>query len=120
VELGHLADDLVKRRIDESVELDLHHRAVAAVGEAHGGANDGRFGQGRIHHPVRAEVLLQPVGYPEHTAEGADVLPHQHDFGIVLEGFAQARVDRAGKGHLGHQRAPSSEAAPAGSPKVAR
>jgi hypothetical protein len=120
VELGHLAHDLVEGRIDEAVELDLHHGAVPAVGEADGGAHDGRLGQRGVHHAVGAEVFLQAVGHPENTAEGADVLAHEDNFGIVFEGFAQAGINGAGKGHLGHQRAPSSEVAPAGSPKEAR
>src|SRR3954447_16110169 len=38
---GDLADDLVERRVDDPVELDLADRAVAAVGETDGGAEDG-------------------------------------------------------------------------------
>ena len=75
---------------------------------------------GRVHDAVLAEVLLQPVRDPEDAAEGADVLAHQDHLGIVFEGLAQARIDGSGKGHLRHQRAPSSDVASAGSPKEAR
>ncbi|MCY1227402.1 hypothetical protein D9M72_396680 [compost metagenome] len=120
VELGHLGHDLVEGRIDEPVELDFHHRPVAAVGQADGGAHDAGLGERGVHNTVLAEVLLQAVGHAEDAAERADVLPHQDDLGVVFKGFAEAGVDCPGKGHLRHQRAPSSELAAAGSPKDAR
>ena len=61
-----------------------------------------------VDDPVLAEVFLQAVGHPEDAAERANVLAHQNHFGIVFEGLAQAGVDGAGEGQLGHQRAPSS------------
>ena len=56
VHLGDLGDDLVEGRVDEPVELDLHHRAVAAVGQPDGGAHDPGFGQRSVHHPLGPEL----------------------------------------------------------------
>ena len=91
VHLGDLADDLVERRVDEAVELDLDDRPVAAQGQADRGADDAGLGQRGVDDPLLAEVLLQAVGDPEDAAELADVLAHEEDLGVVLHGRAQAR-----------------------------
>ncbi len=90
VHLRHLGDDLVVRRVDEAVELDLADRPVAADRQADRGADDAGLGQRGVDHPVLAEVLLQAVGDPEDAAELADVLAHDDDLGVVLQGAAQA------------------------------
>ena len=78
-----------------------HDRPVAAEGEADGGADDAGLGERGVHDAVVAEVALQPVGDPEHSAERADVLAHEHDLGVVLERAPQPGVDRLGQGrHL--------------------
>src|ERR1700722_13452172 len=106
--LGELADDLVRRRVHESVELDLADRPVAAQRQADRGADDPGLRERRVHHAVLAEVFLQPVRHPEDAAEPADVLAHDHDLGVVLEGPAQPLVQRARESDLGHRSAPSS------------
>ena len=63
-----------------------HHRAVAAVCQADGGAHDAGLGERGVHDAVLPKVLLQPVGDAEDAAEGADVLAHQDHLGIVFEG----------------------------------
>ena len=93
VQLRDLADDLVEGRVDEAVELDLHDRPVPAEGEADGGAHDARLGERRVDHPVRAELVEQPVGDAEDAAELADVLPHDHDLGVIRHGAAESFVD---------------------------
>ena len=90
VHLGELADDLVERRVDEAVELDLADRPVAAQRQADRGADDAGLGERGVDDPVLAEVLLQAVGDPEDAAELADVLAHDEDLGVVLHGLAQA------------------------------
>src|SRR6266568_8870532 len=88
VDLGDLGHDLVEGRIDESVELDLAHRAVTAQRHAESRSDDARFGQRGVDDAVVAEILLQRVGDPEYAAEAADVLAHQQDLRIVLQGPA--------------------------------
>jgi hypothetical protein len=108
VHLGKLADDLVGGREDEAVELDLADRAVAAQREPDRGADDAGFGERGIHHPVLAEVLLQPVGDPEHAAEPADVLAHDHGFGVVFQCPAQSLVERLREREPRHRAASSN------------
>ncbi len=108
--LGDLGHDLVERRVDEPVELDLDDRAVAAHRQADRGAEDPALGQRGIDHAGFAEVLLQPVGHAEDPTELADVLPHQQHLRVRLESAAQRRVDRLGHGHDGHQRPPPTAA----------
>ncbi len=108
VQLGDLADDLVVRGVDEAVELDLEHRAVAAHRQADRGAEDALLRQRRVDDPALAEVLLQPVGDAEDAAESADVLTHDHDLLVGLHGRAQSGVQAFGEGHLGHAGVPSA------------
>src|SRR5690606_13073646 len=106
-QLRDLTNDLVVRRVDEAVELDLTHRAVAAQRKADRGADDAGLGERRVDHPVFAEVLLQPVGDPEDAAELADVLAHQDDLVVGLHGRPHAIGERLGQRDLGHRAAPS-------------
>jgi hypothetical protein len=101
--LGDLTDDVVERRIDEAVELDLDNRAVAAQRHADRGADDAGLGERGVDDAGLAEVLLQAVGHPEDTAQLADVLAHEDDLGVALHGDAQAGVDALGNGHRRHQ-----------------
>src|SRR5262249_36949749 len=66
--------------------------------------DDARLGERRVDHAVLAEVLLQPVGDPEHAAQLAYVLAHDEDLRVALHGPSQAGVDRLSEGeHLGHR-----------------
>ena len=105
--LGQLADDLVERRVHEAVELDLADRPVAAQREPDRGAHDAGLGQRGVDDAALAEVLLQPVGDPEHAAELAHVLTHDEHLGVVVERLAQAGVERLGQGQHGHREASS-------------
>src|SRR5215207_4004107 len=111
-----LADDLIERRVDEPVELDLAHWAVAAQRHAHGSADDAGFGKRRIDHPMFAEVLLQAFGNSEDPTELADVLASDHDFRIGFQRSAQARIERLRHGHHGHQTPPESAGSTCSSP----
>jgi hypothetical protein len=112
VHLRELADDLVVRRVDEAVELDLAHRPVAAHRQADRGADDGRLRERGVHDAVLAEVLLQAVGDAEDAAELADVLAHHEDLRVVLHRAAQRLVERLGHGHDRHQCTAPSDAKP--------
>jgi hypothetical protein len=105
VHLRHLRHDLVVRGVDEAVELDLADRPVAADGQTDSGADDAGLGQRGVDHPLVAEVLLEPVGDPEDAAELADVLAHDDDLGVGLQGAAQAGVEGLAEGERlrGHQ-----------------
>ena len=98
--LRDLADDLVVRRVDEAVELDLDHRPVAAQRHADRGADDAGLRERAVDDAVLAEVLLQAVGDPEDAAELADVLAHDQDLGVVLHRLAQAHVEALGERDL--------------------
>jgi hypothetical protein len=107
---GHLGDDLIEGGVDEAVELDLTHRAVPPHGQADGRTDDARLGQRRIDDAAVTEVALQPLGDAEHSAELADVLPHQDDLGVALHGLAQAGVQRLAQGHGRHHESSSNPA----------
>jgi hypothetical protein len=108
MDLGQLADDLVVRRVDEAVELDLADRPVAADGQADRGPDDPGLGERGVEDAVLAEVLLQAVGDAEDTTQLADVLAHEDDLRVLLHGRAQALVDGLGHRELSHQECPPS------------
>jgi hypothetical protein len=107
VHLRDLAHDLVEPGVDEAVELDLAHRAVTADSQAHRRADDARLGERGVPHPLLTEVLLEPVGDPEHPAQPSHVLAHDHDFGVVLQSLAQTLVEGLGQGDR-HRHEPAS------------
>ena len=96
---------LVEGRIDEAHELDLRNRSQAIEGHADGGPDNARFGKGRIHDPLRAEDLQQPVGYTENAAVLSNVFTEQHDPVVPLHLFPQGQVD--GLYHITRRHRPS-------------
>src|SRR2546423_1024337 len=71
---------------------------------ASGGADDAGLGEGGVHTPFLAKVLLQAVGDPEDAAELADVLAHDEDLRVAFHGPPQPDVDRLAEGQgLAHQ-----------------
>ena len=95
VSFAQLRRDLVERREDESVELDLAHRPVAAHRETDRGADDARLRERRVEHAVRAELGLQALGDAEDAAERADVLAHEQHLRRRRQRLAQAGVEGA-------------------------
>ncbi len=116
MDLRDLRDDLVEGRIDETVELDLAHGPIAAQRHPEGRSHDPGFGERSVDHATLTEILLQGVGDAEDTTEGADVLAHDDDLGVVFECTAESGVEGAAEGHRrgGHRRASSV------GPKLAR
>src|SRR5712692_10317837 len=82
--LGDVADDLLERRVNKAVELDLRNGPEAAQCQAHRDADDGRLGQWRVEDALFAEGLLQSVGDPKDAAERAHVLAKDED--VVVAG----------------------------------
>ena len=115
VHLRDLGGDLVVGGVDEAVELDLDHGAVAAEGQPHRGADDPGLGQRRVHHALVAELGVQPVGDAEDPAQGADVLTHQQHPLVgghrVAQPGGDGLGDREGGGGRGAHARPSSEVA---------
>src|SRR4051812_28883650 len=103
VHLCDLADDLVERREDEAVELDLAHRTEAADRQADRRADDAGLCERSVDDAVLAEVFLQPVGDAEDAAEPADVLAHDEDLRVVLQCLTQPLVEGLAQGQCRHQ-----------------
>src|SRR5215211_8927878 len=106
VEAGGFAGDLVERRRDEVGELDLGYGAHPVHGEAYRGAYDQAFGQRRIHHPGRTELLLEALRDPEHPAGPAHVLAHDHHGLVGAHLLGQPLVDGLQQVLLGHLPSP--------------
>src|SRR5260221_3413638 len=69
---SHHVYDLVEGAGDEVHELELSHRTQAGERRAVGRADDGRLGNGRVNHPLRAEVVDKAIGDLERAAVDAD------------------------------------------------
>ena len=91
---GELRGDLVERREDEAVELDLDDGPVAAHREADRRADDAGLGERGVEHALVAELGLQALGHAEHAAERADVLAHEQHLVVGAQRLAEAGVDR--------------------------
>ena len=92
-DLRGLRDDLVHRRIDEALELNLADRFESAERHADRLPDDGGLGQDRVANPTFAEAFLQALRHPEHAAETADVLTDEHDRLVAVHQFMQRAVD---------------------------
>ena len=99
---GRVRADLVVRRSEEALELDLRHRTEAAHRQPDRGADDAALREGRVDHAVRAEPLLQSFGDAEDAAVEADVLAEQDDAVILLHFLHEREVDRLNEGEVGH------------------
>ena len=93
VELGRVVDELVHGQRDEVHEHDLHHRTQARQGRADGHAHDGAFADGRVHHPVRAQLLGDALGDSEGTSQ-RHVLAKDIDGSVLSHLGQQSRADR--------------------------
>jgi len=120
VQLRQLRDDLVEAGEHEPVELDLADRPEAADRQPHRRPDDARLGERGVEHALLAEILLQPVGHPEHPAEPPDVLAHDQHLGVALQRRPQPVVERLRHRHGGGHRAPPSTGAPSNEAAYAR
>ena len=71
---SQMADDLIKRRIDESIELDLCDDPGAGSGHADRSANDARFAQGRVDHAIITKCVQEALGDSEYAAGLGNIL----------------------------------------------
>ncbi len=91
--LGGEVDNLVEAAGDEIGELHLRHRPQPHEAGADGRADDGAFGNGRIHHAFLAEMLEESGGHFERAAVDADVFAQQEDVRVALHLFPQPLAD---------------------------
>src|SRR5690242_12686735 len=77
---------IVEHRVDEADELDLAYGFEALGGHADGEPTDRRLVKRRIDDTLAAETLIEALRRAEHAAMDADVLPEEHDIGVVREG----------------------------------
>src|SRR6202171_1923795 len=90
--LRDVAHDLLERRIDEAIELDLRYRPKTSERQADRDPDDRRLGQRRIEDALLAERLLQAVRDPKDPAQRAHVLAKDQDVLIAGQGIAQREV----------------------------
>ena len=91
---GHLADDLVHRRVGETVKLHLRDGVESGHRQAHGHAQDAGFGQRRVEYAPGAEACLQAVGDPEDPTQLAHVLAQHQGLGVGVQNLGQRTVER--------------------------
>src|ERR671937_1283249 len=97
-----MADDLVESGINKSVELDLWYRSESLESEADRDPDDRGLGQRRVEYAIFAELLLQTVSDPEHSAQASHVLSEDQHPVVVLHRIPQPGGDRPGKGDGAH------------------
>jgi hypothetical protein len=87
-----LRDDLVDRGVGEAVKLHFGNGVEPGHGQAHGHAQNARFGQRGIQDAVRAEAPLQPVGDAEDAAEQAHVLAQDQCLRVLFQDLRERAV----------------------------
>src|SRR2546430_953117 len=100
--LGDLVGDQVPADGKEVAEHDLGDRAQAGHGGTHGGAEDGLLADGRVPHPLRAELLQQADGGLEHPARRRHVLTEEHHRIVAPHLLRDAAGDRLAIGDDAH------------------
>ncbi len=99
-EAADVVHQLVERRVDEAVELDLGHGPGPADGHADRGADDPGLVERSVDDPVTAEVAAETLRDPEDTTGDADVLAEHDDRVVAIHHLAQRGVDGLGHVHL--------------------
>ena len=103
--LGGIVQHLVHTNADEIHEHQFGDSPHSGGRRADGGADECRFGKGRIQHPLVAELLNQPDGSAERPAPSVnnaqmlapgapgDFLPHNDDRFVALHFLPDSLVD---------------------------
>ena len=107
-DLRCFADDLIDRRHDEVLKLDLGDGAKPVHRRADRDPDDQRLGERAVEHPPLPELLLQALGDTEHAALRTDVLTEDHHALVALHLLANPVADRLDVRLLGHDQSPGS------------
>ncbi len=102
--------DHVEWTAGEVGELQLNHRTLALPRRADRGADESLLGDGRIHHPLSAELLQQAGGDLVRALEQADLFAQQHHGWIAPHLFGQSVVQGLTVGNYAHGSCPGSAA----------
>lgn len=93
VDFGQIVDNLIESTRHEIAELHFDHGLAAGNRQAQRGADDRRLAQGRVADAVLAEAVDEALGDLEDAAVLGDVLAHQDEAGVGVEGFGEALGD---------------------------
>src|SRR5271166_2246441 len=107
-QLRHLVGDVVEADRQEVGEHDLRDRPQSRHRRAHRGAENRLFGDRRISHAQRPELLVEADGRLEHAARLADILAEEYDARIALHFLRDAACDRVAIGQFRHAQPPSA------------
>src|SRR5712692_2040478 len=88
-QLCGMVHDWVHCTGDEVHEHDFNDWPATDDGGADAGANKAGLRDRRIADPLRAELLLEALGRPEHPAVGAELFAHQERARIRGQGAAE-------------------------------
>ena len=91
--LCEVVDDLVEAACHKVAELHLDHGLLAGNRQPEPCTHNGRFAQRGVSDAAFAELVHESVGDFEHTAIGADVLPHEHEVGMAFHAGPQSLGD---------------------------
>ena len=107
-QLRHLVGDVVEADRQEVGEHDLRDGPQSRHRRAHRGAEDRLFGDRRVAHAQRPELLVEADGGLEHAARLADVLAEEYDARVALHFLRDAACDGVAIGQFRHAQPPSA------------
>ena len=93
-QLRHFVGDIVEADGEEVGEHDFGDRPQARHRGAHRGAENRLFGDRRVSHAQRSELLVEADRRLEHAARLADVLAKEDDVVVALASPARCRARR--------------------------
>src|SRR4051794_37062989 len=87
--LGYHVHDLIEGAADKVHELELSHGTHAGKRRAKSRAHNGRLGNRRINHALRAKVVDKSISHFERAAINANVFTNAEDGGVGLHLFPE-------------------------------
>ena len=106
--LGELVGDVVEADREKVREHDLGDRLQPGHRRAHGRAHDRLFGDRRVAHAQRPELLEQADGGFKHAAGFRHVFAEKHHVGVARHFLRDAAGDGVSIGQFRHAQPPSA------------
>ena len=106
--LRHFIGDIVEADGEEVGEHDFRDRPQSRHRRAHRGAENRLFGDRRVAHAQRSELLVEADRRLEHAARLGDVLAQEDDALVALHLLGDAARDGVAIGQFRHAQPPSA------------
>ena len=91
--LCELRCDLIKRRIDKAVELNLDNGSVSAHCKPNRRTDNPRLGEWGVKNSMLTKLRLEALRHTKDATERADVFAHEQNLRVCRHGGLKAQID---------------------------